>query len=470
MKNMISHPLISVFKAYDIRGRAPEELNEAFARKLGAILAEIERPKRVLVGRDMRETSPELEKALIRGLTEAGVSVTTIGLCSTPMFNILIGLSNGSVDLGVMVTASHNPGIYNGFKLTRGDCSPIGIGSGMEKIRDAFLSQTGNVSSAGTKEKKETGSVEVWEGALEKYVDHVMALAAIPKDIPKVKVVIDAGNGMAGAVLPTLLKRCPWLEVVEMYFTPDGRFPNHEANPLKAETVEELRKRVVQEGAVLGIAFDGDADRVGFIDEKGIRIPGDIQTAIFAEILLRRYPNSRILYDVRGSWSIPKTVERAGGYAEMCKVGHANIKRAMREKGAVFAGELSMHYYFKELWNVESGDYGLLLFLKELTEQHKIASQIRTEHTAFYHSEEINFSVKDKEAVLRALKERYASEATRIIEIDGIRMEFGGPEDPDSWWFSVRASNTEPLVRLNVEAVTEPRMTQKISELSAQIK
>ncbi len=466
MKNMSPHPLISVFKAYDIRGRAPEELNEAFARKLGAILAEIEHPKRVLVGRDMRETSPELEKALIQGLTEAGVSVTTIGLCSTPMFNILIGLSNGAVDLGVMVTASHNPGIYNGFKLTRGDCSPIGIGSGMEKIRDAFLDPTKKEIPKATT----PGSVEAWEGALEKYVDHVMALAAIPENMPKMKVVVDAGNGMAGAVLPTLLKRCPWMEVVEMYFTPDGRFPNHEANPLKAETVEELRKRVVQEGAVLGIAFDGDADRVGFIDEKGMRIPGDIQTAIFAEILLRRYPNSRILYDVRGSWSVPKTVERAGGHTEMCKVGHANIKRAMREKGAVFAGELSMHYYFKELWNVESGDYGLLLFLKELTEQNKTAGQIRAEHTAFYHSEEINFSVKDKEGVLRALKERYASEATRIIEIDGIRMEFGGPEDPDGWWFSVRASNTEPLVRLNVEAVTEPRMTQKISELSAQIK
>lgn len=454
----------NVFHAYDIRGLSPGELDETFARRLGQAILKRFQPKRALVGRDMRVTSPALEAALVKALTEGGADVTRIGLCSTPMFNVLVGLGNGAFDMGVMVTASHNPGKYNGFKLDRGDASPIGQGSGMEDLADAVMS--GEEPPAAMK----TGDATDDPAALARYVDHILKLAALPADMPKTKIAIDAGNGMAGAVLPELLKRLPWLEVLPLYFEPDGSFPNHEANPLKTETLADLVALVKKEGCAFGVAFDGDADRVGFVDEAGTSIRGDIATALFSQEILKQFPNGLVLYNVCSSWTVPEAVAEAGGRSKMSKVGHAFIKRQMREEGAVFAGEPSMHYYFHDLYFVESGDLALLLLLRRLAREQKSISALCEPLRRYAHSGEINFDVKDKSAPFARVKEAYEAKATKAIDIDGIRFEFRDPAHPEGdWWFNARVSNTEPLVRLNVESRDAETTRKKVEELSALI-
>ncbi len=455
--------LASAFKAYDIRGLSPETIDSAFARRLGKAIAYRYQPKKVLVGRDMRTTSFPLEAALIESLTASGVDVVRIGLCSTPMFNILLGLANHEYDLGVMVTASHNPGKYNGFKLTLGDCLPVGEGNGMEELRDAFLEEKESPSSR-------SGTAVDDPGAMERYIEHILSVARLPASMPKIKVAIDAGNGMAGAILPRLLSKCPWIDALPLFFELDGTFPNHEANPLKAETLTDLKKTVTTEHCALGVAFDGDADRVGFVDETGMQIPGDLLTAFFAQEMLSVHPGGLVHYDVRSSWTVPEVVAEAGGTSEPCKVGHANIKKLMRQDGAIFAGEVSMHFYFKELWNCESGDLAMLLMLRRLARTGKNLSELWAPLRRYAHSDEINFEVSDKKAVIALLKEVYGSKASSVSTLDGIRLEFRDPKDPaGDWWFNVRASNTEPLLRLNVEARTEDVMRARLSELEGKI-
>ncbi|MBD3281744.1 phosphomannomutase/phosphoglucomutase [Candidatus Uhrbacteria bacterium] len=341
--------IYKVFKSYDIRGESPKVINVGFASALGRAIVAARDPKHVMIGRDMRVTSPKLESSLIESLKEQGVNVTKVGLCTTPMFNILMGMANGEYDLGVMITASHNPGEYNGFKFVTGEMLPLGLGSGLEEIRDNFE------SSHVARPTSRVGEVQEDFDALERYVEFVIEKVGLSEDVPEMKVVIDAGNGMAGHVLPRVLERLPWLKVERLYFEPDGNFPNHEANPIKAETLEDLKQKVLETGAIMGIAFDGDGDRIGFVDELGEQIPGDILTALFAGIELEKYGTGKVLFDVRSSWSVKDAIESAGGKAVFCKVGHANIKNQMREVGAVFAGELSMHYYFREFWNMDAG-------------------------------------------------------------------------------------------------------------------
>ena len=460
--------LAQTFKAYDIRGLSPTEIDATYARRLGTAVALKFKPKRVMVGWDIRTTSAELEGALVESLVSSGIDVVRIGLCSTPMFNILLGLADGSFDLGVMVTASHNPGKYNGFKVTLGDCSPVGQGSGMEELRDIFL----GIDESWAKEGAPIncrGTVTEDPSALDRYLDYVISLAHLPADMPKMKVAIDAGNGMAGAVVPRLLEKLPWIEATELYFTPDGTFPNHEANPLKHETLNELIKTVKEQGCALGVAFDGDADRVGFVDEHGEQIPGDLLTGLLSQSVLLEHPDALVLYDVRSSWSVPEAIEEAGGHSEMCKVGHANIKRLMREKLATFAGELSMHFYFKQLWNCESGDFAMLLLLRRLAEEGKSLSSLWKPLLRYAKSEEINFTVKDAPAVMKQLEDAYAPSASTVSHTDGVRLEFVSPEGEREWWFNVRASNTEPLLRLNLEARTPEMLQEKLKELSARI-
>jgi phosphomannomutase len=469
----MENPAAKLFKAYDIRGLAPEQVNSDFARRLGKALAAHFGPRRVLVGRDMRTTSFALEAALIDGLTSSGVDVVRIGLCSTPMFYALVGLARESqgpssqppapYDLGVMVTASHNPGQYNGFKIVRGDCLPVGEGSGMEELRDAFL-------AGKEKPAERTGTATDDPGALDRYVDHIVKLANLTESMPKMKVAIDAGNGMAGAVLPRLLSRLPWLEVLPLYFDPDGTFPNHEANPLKVETLKDVVAKVKAEGCLLGVAFDGDADRVGFVDEKGSPIPGDLMTAFLAQEVLKDGRGGQVLYDVRSSWAVAEAIKEAGGEPGMCRVGHALIKKQMRDVGATFAGELSMHFYFKDLWNCESGDLAMLYVLRRLAATGKTMSELWTPLKRYAHSEEMNFEVKDKAGVIQKLKGKYTPNATLVSELDGIRIEFRNPADPaGDWWFNVRASNTEPLLRLNIEAKTPEALMAKTNELREEI-
>lgn len=453
MPSMNPH-LAKVFKAYDIRGLAPGELDAAFASRLGQVLVAEFKPKRVLVGRDMRVTSPDLEAALVDGLTGQGVSVTRIGLCSTPMFNVSVGLGAGTYDLGVMVTASHNPGKYNGFKLERGDLSPIGQGSGMEAIRDRFLSDAA-FSSAATK-----GTVTDDPNALKAYLEKIFSLVDVSK-VPPMKIAVDAGNGMNGLIMPELAKRLPQCTFFALYWDPDGSFPHHEANPLKSETLEDLRRLVGSTQSQLGVAYDGDGDRVGFMDELGEPIPGDLMTALLAEALLQTAPGSKILYDLRSSWATRNAISAAGGTPVMTKVGHAFIKHQMREEGGLFGGEVSMHYYFKDLWSAESTDLCLLLLLRLLATTGKPLSQLWKPLKTYAKTEEINSDVADKDAVLRRIYETYASSASAVTKIDGVRMEFG----PNEWWFSVRASNTEPLLRLIVEAVSPDVMAAKRDEL-----
>jgi len=447
----------SIFKAYDIRGLSPGEIDAALAGRLGKCLASQYKPKRVLIGRDMRLTSEELEDSLVDGFLSQGVDVVRIGLCSTPMFNFAINENPGTYDLGVMVTASHNPAKYNGFKITRGDGLPVGEGAGMEELAALVQSETllPDVSTRG----KASDDGEV----LERYVDKVWKLAKVAGEFEGITISIDAGNGMDGVVLPKLSRKLRDANVRELYWMPDGRFPNHEANPLKRETLVDLTEDVIKSKAQFGVAFDGDGDRVGFVDEKGVPIPGDILTALLAQEILREKPGL-VLYDVRSSWSVRDAIESAGGTAKMCKVGHANIKRQMREEGAVFAGELSMHFYFTEFNNAESGDYAMLLMLKRVLREGKTLSQIWKPVNKYFKSEEINFQAKHALEKIEELAAKYEAGSNNVSRLDGVRIEF------DDWWFNVRASNTEPLLRLNVEAKTQGMLDEKLAELTTFLK
>jgi phosphomannomutase len=456
------HDIASVFKAYDIRGLSPGALDHAFALRLGHCLAKEWNPKRVLVGRDMRETSDDLERGLIEGLTSQGVHVTRIGRCSTPMFNVSVGLGNGTYDLGVMVTASHNPAEYNGFKMVTGDVYPIGQGSGMEKLRERFEHSTFDIRHS------TFGSVTDDPHALAAYLDRIAAIVD-PASVPTTTIAVDAGNGMAGAILPALQERLPQITMLPLYWEPDGSFPHHEANPLKTETLHDLSALVTKGRCAFGVAFDGDADRVGFVDEQGTSIPGDILTALFARELLKVHPGALVGYDLRSSWTTEEVIRAAGGHPEQTRVGHAFIKRQMRERGGVFAGELSMHFYFGDLWSVESTDLCLLLMLKIVGLSGQPLSTLWRPLVQYHKTEEINSEVSNREEVLKRIEDAYASRASNITRIDGVRMEFGvasdGTKGADAWWFSVRPSNTEPLMRLIVEAVSEHVMMEKRDEL-----
>ncbi len=454
----------SVFHAYDIRGLAPGEIHAAFSAQLARAIIQEFHPKTVLVGRDMRLTSVELEDALIEEFLAHGVNIVRIGLCSTPMFNVSVGLEQGAVDLGVMITASHNPGRYNGYKIVKGDMTPVGQGSGMEELEARFNANEPLSPGVARGEVRENAE------ALSRYVDHILMLAKVPADMPTMNVAIDAGNGMAGAVLPELLRRLPWLKATTLYLEPDGNFPNHEANPLKRETLKDLSERTTQTGCAIGVAFDGDADRIGFVDETGTPVPGDLVTAILAEEVLAAKPGSRILYDLRSSWAVPEAITRAGGVPEMCRVGHAFIKRQMREHGAAFAGEVSMHYYFQDIHNVESGDLVLLLMLMRLAKHGGSCSSLWKPLHTYAHSGELNFEVQDKAGVIARVKDAFLSRATSYSDLDGIRMEFRDAAHPENdWWFSVRLSNTEPLIRLNLESRSADVTQERVKELTSYI-
>lgn len=442
----------SIFKAYDIRGLSPGELGAAEAGRIGTSLAQLHRPNKVVVGRDMRLTSMELEESLIDGLNSQGVDVVRIGLCTTPMFNFAVAEANGAYDMGIMVTASHNPAKYNGLKITKGDNTSIGQGSGMEELRDLACSDE-PIPQANTR-----GAVSDDNELLVRYVEAIWSRSKLEGDLSHWKIAIDAGNGMEGLVLPKLAKKIG-ADVQELYWKLDGNFPNHEANPVKVETLVDLQAVVTSKGCVFGAAFDGDGDRVGFIDEKGEPIPGDILTALFAKSILLEQKGAKVLYDLRSSKSVKEVIEEAGGTAEMCKVGHAGIKRQMRETGAVFAGELSMHFYFAEFANCEASDYAMLLLIRLMLREGKPLSQIWKPLVRYAHSGEINFNVSDSKAALSLVEEKFSTGSVDISHLDGVRIDMG------SWWFSLRASNTEPLIRLNLEAGDEATMKVKVEEI-----
>ena len=441
-----------IFKAYDIRGFASDEITPALAEAVGRAVVAHTGAKVVVVGRDMRETSPELAAALIKGIIASGADVVDIGLTSTPMFYYAVGAQSAP---GVMVTASHNPKEYNGFKMVLGDLEPIGEGSGMEYIRDLVMA--GNFTDAPEGNVMET---DVREEYVAKHLEIVPR-----RDIGAPRVVFDAGNGMAGFVAPGIIKayglekKCR-----KMFFDLDGTFPNHIPDPLKLENLAAIVGMVRKVGADMGVAYDGDADRVRMIDETGAPVEGDIMTALLADEVLRQHPGAIILYDVRSSRAVPEAIASAGGKPVMCRVGHAFIKKQMHETGAWFAGELSTHYYFRDFFMAESSDLAMLLTLAIMKRTGKKLSELTAPINKYFHSNEINFSVNDKNALMKYLEEKYAPLATATIRLDGLRFEF------PSWWFNIRASNTEPLIRLNLEAQTKEEMDARVEEITKIIK
>ncbi len=434
-----------IFKAYDIRGIYPTEIDEKTAYLIGRALVSHTKAKKVVVGWDMRVSSLAVSAELIRGITDQGGSVVKIGLATTPMIYFASWKMN--VDAGVVVTASHNPAEYNGMKFCLQGAVPIGEGSGMEEIRDLAIRGEFEVS-------EEKGEVIEDESIKNEYYEYIVGFYKSGKNR---KVVVDFANGMGILDKPIFEKIAGEVEAVYMYDELDGNFPNHEANPLKTETLEALQKKVILEKADLGIAYDGDADRVGFVAENGEIVPMDFMIAILALETLKENPGELILMDLRSSNAVKEVIEEAGGKVNRCRVGHSLIKKQMRQEGAVFAGELSGHYFFSENSKAEMTTLAVVMILNLLNETGKKMSELVLNLKRYFQSGEINSEVADKEAVFRSLKEKYAD--GQLDERDGVRIDF-----PD-WWLSVRASNTEPKIRLNLEAKTKELMEEKRDEV-----
>jgi phosphomannomutase len=444
-----------IFKAYDIRGLAPEEIDEDTAYKVGQAFVRFTGAKTVVTGKDMRETTPRLFDSFAKGAMSQGADIVDIGLITTPMFYFAVG-DYDLHDGGAMVTASHNPKQYNGFKLCFGDVLPIGAESGMNDIKELVL--------AGPYPGRPEGTV-VETSIREAYLKKLFSLIDVSK-FRRLNVVVDTGNGMEGIIVEDIFRRLPTCRFSGLFLELDGGFPNHEANPLKTETLEALRNEVLISGADVGVAYDGDADRVGLVDEKGEPVRGDILLALLAPRLLKRAPGAAVIYDVRCSMAVPEQIELAGGRPVMWKVGHGLIKPKMRQENAVFAGELSQHYYFRDLHNAENTDLVMLMVFELMSETGKKLSELVAPLMSYHHSGEINFQVEDKAAVLAKLEEVYGHEASAVSKIDGLRLDFrNGSEPAEDWWFSVRASNTEPLLRLNLEAKSQAKMEDKKQEL-----
>jgi phosphomannomutase len=436
-----------VFKAYDVRGLYPSELDEEGAYAIGRAYAEQFEPRAITVGRDMRLSSPQMAAAVVRGAADAGVDVVDIGLVGTEMVYFAVG--ELGVDGGIMVTASHNPKEYTGMKIVRRGALPVGGESGLLEIRDRA------VAGYDPSRAQTPGRVR-GEDVYAPFVNRVLSFIE-PKAVKPLRVVIDAANGMAGAMLPPLLERLP-IEAIRCYFEPDGSFPNHEPNPLLPENREFIVSKVKGEAADLGIAFDGDADRCFFVDDRGEFVPGDFITALLAASMLEKEPGGKIIYDVRASWAVPDTVERAGGTALVNRVGHAFIKHRMREVDAVFAGEVSGHYYFRDFSRADSGTIPALLMLELLSKRGQPLSEVlKPYRERYFITGELNTPVADVALKLQELKEHFRGQG-EISHLDGISIT------AKDWHMNVRPSNTEPLLRLNLEARDPELMERKRDE------
>jgi len=435
-----------IFKAYDIRGVYPTEINEEAAYNIGRAMVQFLDAKKIAVGRDIRESSPVLFEFLTKGITDQGADVYDLGLASTPMVYFASGKLD--VDGAVSLTASHNPAEYNGMKICRVKAVPVGENSGLFDIRDLALA--GNFS-----EPEKKGETINKEDVKNEYVEYFSGFAKLGDK--KFKIVVDFANAMGILEGDILKKLADNLRIVPLFENFDGKFPNHEANPLKTETLAELQKKVVEEKADLGIAYDGDADRAGFVDENGEIIPMDLVTGLIAKMVLEKNPGAKIFYDLRSSKSVKEYIEENGGVALECPVGHANIKKIMRDLGGAFAGELSGHYYFKENFLAEASTLAAIMLFNAMAETGKNISDLVKDLRRYFHSGEINSEVADKDAVIARLKEKFAN--GKISELDGVKIEFS------DWWFNVRPSNTEPVLRLNLEANTKEMMEEKRDEV-----
>ncbi len=439
----------TVFKAYDVRGIYPTQLDEEGARAIGHAYVEQFSPRRIAVGRDMRLSSPSMAAAVIEGAAAAGAEVLDIGLVGTEMLYFAVG-ENG-LDGGVMVTASHNPKEYTGMKIVRAGALPVGGDSGLLDLARRAASQ-GRSRTAG-QSLGHVKELDIWPAFVERVLTFID-----PDALRPLTVVIDAANGMAGTMLPPVLERLP-IDAVRCYFEPDGSFPNHEPNPLLPENREFIVRKTLEEGADLGVAFDGDADRCFFVDDTGGFVPGDFATALFAQNVLEKEPGATVIYDVRASWAVPEAIERAGGTALVNRVGHAFIKERMREVGAAFAGEVSGHYYFRDFSQADTGVVPFLVMLERISKGgRKLSELLRPFREQYFITGELNTPVADVPAKLAELEERFGPEGT-VSHLDGLSVE------ADDWHFNVRPSNTEPLLRLNLEARSQESMERRRDEV-----
>jgi phosphomannomutase len=433
----------NVFKAYDIRGLVDSELNSDFAFETGLAFArflQIERePATVVIGEDMRPSSPLLAEAFSAGVTSQGMDVIRIGLASTD----LMYFASGKLGLpGAMFTASHNPAEYNGIKLCLSQARPIGKESGLLTI-EKFVREGSPITLRNV-------GIEKHQNMLEEYVDHLLTLVDL-RDIRPLKLVIDAGNGMAGYTAPAIFARLN-CEVIPMYFELDGSFPNHEANPLDESTLVDLKKAVKEHSADLGLAFDGDADRCFLIDENGEGINPSSLTALIAERELKKSPGSKIIYNLISSRTVQEVISENNGIGLRSRVGHSNIKKLMAETGAIFGGEHSGHFYFKDFWRADSGALAALHAIAALGTSKESISELLASYSRYVQSGEINTKVADVQQATEIVKQRYSSDEVEIDYLDGLTV------NGDSWWFNLRPSNTEPLLRLNVEAKDQAQM------------
>lgn len=437
----------SIFKDYDIRAVAGEELDEEGIERLGRAIVDYFKPTTVAVGRDMRVSGKAWRDALVKGLVAMGVKVVDLGEVASDMAYFAAGTLD--VDLAVMISASHNPPKYNGFKIVKRGAAGVSGDTGIYALRDMVVSdaQFPDAAQAGSVEE-----VDVMKG----WIDHALAVIDVNSMKP-LKVVVDAGNGMAGKVMPEVAKKLP-IQMTPMYFELDGTFPNHLANPLLEETHPPIIEEIKKQGADLGIMFDGDGDRMFLMDETGRFVSGTLTTAMVATQMLSKQPGSAILYNAICGRIVPQTVEKLGGSAHRVRVGHTIIKEKMREHDAIFAGEHSGHYFFKKNFSADSGLIAALVVLELMSEKGKKLSELVHEFDVYPGSGEINFNVEDKEAMMKGLEQHFSG-AKSSDWLDGVSIWF------EDWWANIRPSNTQPVLRLNVEADNADILQQRTQEI-----
>jgi phosphomannomutase len=443
--------MAEIFKAYDIRGSYPEDLNEGIAEKIGTAFPQLLSGPNIVLGRDMRLSSPALADAFIKGALGSGAVLTDIGMCTTPI--LYFAIIDGKFDGGAMVTASHLPAEINGFKLCRENAIPLSGEHGLPELKKLVDEQSGSKAKSGSKgQYKELNF-------LKRYIDK---LSKFVKQQKSLNITVDVGNGMAGQEVTSLFDRFPQWNLIPIYMNPDGHFPHHVANPLIESNTVDLQKKVIEEKADIGIAFDGDADRCGFIDEKGARIPEDLVTALISESFLADHPGATIIYDLRSSRVVPETIIRLGGKPSRSRVGHAFIKEHMRKENAIFAGELSGHYYYRDMGFTDNAIFTMIWMLNFLSTKTSPLSTLVKPLRKYRSTGEINIKIRDKESIFSELEKSYADAA--IDHLDGLTVQY------ESWWFNLRPSNTEPVIRLNIEANNSKILEEKKKEVIKNIK
>ncbi len=441
-----------IFKAYDVRGTYPDQLDENVARAVGSALADHVAAPSVLIARDMRASGVALSAAFAEGVRSRGVEVVDIGLASTDLLYFATGYLDAP---GAMFTASHNPAAYNGIKLCRAGARPIGTDTGLADIEAATVAYLDRPAQGEL-------AAQVERSVLDEWVDHVHSFVDV-EALTRLRIVADTANGMGGYVVPAVFADLPF-DVEILYPELDGTFPNHPADPLNPDNIVDLQRRVLETGADVGLAFDGDADRVFLVDERAQPLSGSTTTAMVASVMLERHPGATILYNLICSRAVPEVIDECAGVGVRTRVGHSYIKQVMADTGAVFGGEHSGHYYYRDNYRADSGIITAMVVLELLSRQRRPLSEVAAPFVRYASSGEINTRVDNPAAVVAAISERMRAAGTNVDELDGLTVEH------DSWWFNLRPSNTEPLLRLNVEAEDAAACEAHVAEVLALIK